>query len=289
MSVSRSLGSKSSPASPSPSSLLVDGQARGDRHRAGRLGAGDEPGRGGDAVGGRDERRRRPRAPRRRRRRSARARAGRRAAASRRTGPRSEWTTASQRSAGSRRRSERRKSRRAPRSSCSTKAMRTGASSLALGARQRVGAGRDDRGSRPGRSGAAGPRSPRRSRCARRGARRRAARPCARPGWRRRARSGAWKVPTLSAREWRSAVLATLGAKGSCTWHRSSAARSKRSEIVRATSIGSAARRRPGQRRQRLAHGQHAHLAGGGLERAAAHGAGASRAPARARTTAPRR
>ena len=57
---------------------------------------------------------------------------------------------------------------------------------------------------------------------------------------------GAWKVPTLSAREWRSAVLATLGANGSCTWQRSRAARSKRSEIVRATSIGSAARRRPG-------------------------------------------
>ena len=143
--------------------------------------------------------------------------------------------------------------------------------------------------SRPGRSGAAGRRSPRRRRCARRGARRRAARPCARPGWRRRARSGAWKVPTLSAREWRSAVLATLGANGSCTWQRSSAARSKRSEIVRATSIGSAARRAAGQRRQRLADGQHARLAGRRARARRCARPCASRARARARTTAPRR
>ena len=57
---------------------------------------------------------------------------------------------------------------------------------------------------------------------------------------------GAWKPPTFSAREWRSATLATLGANGSWTWHRSSAACSKSPAIVRVTSIGTAARARPG-------------------------------------------
>ena len=33
---------------------------------------------------------------------------------------------------------------------------------------------------------------------------------------------GAWKVPTLSEREWRSAALEVLGANGSCTWTKSS-------------------------------------------------------------------
>jgi len=55
---------------------------------------------------------------------------------------------------------------------------------------------------------------------------------------------GAWNVPTFSAREWRSAALETDGAKGSWTWQRSSAASTKSCSTVRATSIGSAARRR---------------------------------------------
>ena len=107
-------------------------------------------------------------------------------------------------------------------------------------ARRRVGAGRDDRGSRRGRSAAAGPRSPRK-RAVRASRRPKTSCTTLRATCVATTRSvGAWKVPTLSAREWRSAVLATLGANGSCTWQRSSAARSKRSEIVRATSIGSA-------------------------------------------------
>ena len=59
---------------------------------------------------------------------------------------------------------------------------------------------------------------------------------------------GAWKLPTLSAREWRSATLATLGANGSWTWQMSMPPWSNSSSIVRATSIGTAApaRVRPG-------------------------------------------
>ena len=49
-----------------------------------------------------------------------------------------------------------------------------------------------------------------------------------------------WKVPTFSAREWRSAADDALGANGSCTCTKSSSARSSSSSIVRDTSTGSA-------------------------------------------------
>ena len=48
-----------------------------------------------------------------------------------------------------------------------------------------------------------------------------------------------WNVPTFSACEWRSAADAALGANGSCTWRKSSSARSSSSSIVRDTSSGS--------------------------------------------------
>ena len=48
-----------------------------------------------------------------------------------------------------------------------------------------------------------------------------------------------WKVPTLSAREWRSAADAALGANGSCTCTKSSSTLSSRSSSVRDTSSGS--------------------------------------------------
>ncbi len=48
-----------------------------------------------------------------------------------------------------------------------------------------------------------------------------------------------WKVPTLSARECRSAADAALGANGSCTCRKSSSARSRNSSSVRETSSGS--------------------------------------------------
>ena len=51
---------------------------------------------------------------------------------------------------------------------------------------------------------------------------------------------GAWKEPTFSAREWRSAAFAVLGANGSCTCTKSSSTVPSNSSIVRATSIGSA-------------------------------------------------
>ena len=47
-----------------------------------------------------------------------------------------------------------------------------------------------------------------------------------------------WNVPTLSAREWRSAAEDALGANGSCTCTKSSSARSSRSSSVRDTSSG---------------------------------------------------
>ena len=49
-----------------------------------------------------------------------------------------------------------------------------------------------------------------------------------------------WKLPTLSAREWRSAAEAALGANGSCTCTKSSSVRSRKSSSVRDTSSGSA-------------------------------------------------
>ena len=51
--------------------------------------------------------------------------------------------------------------------------------------------------------------------------------------------AGAWKVPTLSAREWRNAAEEALGANGSCTCTKSNEASSRSSSIVRATSSGS--------------------------------------------------
>jgi hypothetical protein len=48
-----------------------------------------------------------------------------------------------------------------------------------------------------------------------------------------------WNVPMFRARECRSAADAALGANGSCTWRKSSSARSSRSSIVRDTSSGS--------------------------------------------------
>ncbi len=50
--------------------------------------------------------------------------------------------------------------------------------------------------------------------------------------------AGAWKVPTLSAREWRSATDPALGAHGSCTCTKSSGALLSASSIVRAMSTG---------------------------------------------------
>ena len=50
--------------------------------------------------------------------------------------------------------------------------------------------------------------------------------------------AGAWKLPTLSAREWRSATDEALGANGSWTWTKSSGAAVSASSIVRAMSSG---------------------------------------------------
>jgi hypothetical protein len=55
---------------------------------------------------------------------------------------------------------------------------------------------------------------------------------------------GAWKEPTLSAREWRRAALEVLGANGSCTCTKSSSTVVSSSSTVRATSIDSAEVRR---------------------------------------------
>ena len=49
---------------------------------------------------------------------------------------------------------------------------------------------------------------------------------------------GAWKEPTLSAREWRSATDDALGANGSCTCTKSSGASASASSIVRPMSTG---------------------------------------------------
>ena len=58
---------------------------------------------------------------------------------------------------------------------------------------------------------------------------------------------GAWKLPTFSECEWRSAALDALGANGSWTLTMSSGSTVSASSIVRATSTGSeAARRRAG-------------------------------------------
>ncbi len=52
--------------------------------------------------------------------------------------------------------------------------------------------------------------------------------------------AGAWKEPTLSEREWRSATDAALGANGSCTCTKSGGAVESASSIVREMSTGGA-------------------------------------------------
>ena len=286
-SVSTSLGSKSSAGSPSLSTSLVDGQARRRPARHRPPGADDEPGRRGDAVGGRDERRRRPPAPRRRassakrdRARAGRARSGveEERPALRRARP------PSQRSAGSETAQRAQEepqgaalllldegdAHRAPSS-------RSAARQRARRRARTIGTRREEA---PQQVGA----SPRRSQCARRAARRPAARRLRATWWRRPARSARGSVPTLSAREWRSAALATLGANGSCTWQRSSAARLEK--------VGDRARdvdrqRRPAHRRaprrgrQRLAHGRAGAPPPEAGSMAALRTRGATRAPAR--------
>ena len=73
---------------------------------------------------------------------------------------------------------------------------------------------------------------------------------------------GEWKLPTFSAREWRSAAADALGANGSCTCTRSSGATSSRRSIARLASSGSDTRppRRAGAT-QRLHRREHPHLA----------------------------
>ena len=71
---------------------------------------------------------------------------------------------------------------------------------------------------------------------------------------------GAWKVPTFSAREWRSAALATDGANGSWTWH--DVERRRRQQLLdRARDVDRQRRGAPaagGQVGQDLADGEHA-------------------------------
>ena len=72
--------------------------------------------------------------------------------------------------------------------------------------------------------------------------------------------AGAWNVPTLSAREWRSATDDVLGANGSCTWTKSNGARLQH-VVERARDVERRRRRRPAPRRrerQQLADAEHA-------------------------------
>ena len=95
------------------------------------------------------------------------------------------------------------------------------------------------RGSRRGRTVPSGRPWPRTRRCARPGGRRTARPPAGPPGWPATRSVGAWKEPTLSAREWRSAALDVLGANGSCTCTKSGSAAPSASSTLRATSTGS--------------------------------------------------
>ena len=128
-------------------------------------------------------------------------------------------------------------SRSAARSSLSTKAIRTGPPPAAAARSPRSAPGWMTRY-------AAGKKRSIRSAVARNDAVRASSRPKNSSTNRRatcveRTRSvGAWKVPTFSAREWRSATLAALGANGSWTCTKSIAATSSASSIVRAMSIG---------------------------------------------------
>ena len=74
---------------------------------------------------------------------------------------------------------------------------------------------------------------------------------------------GAWKEPTFSAREWRSATDDVLGANGSCTWTKSSGAMPSTSSTVRPTSTGGDGRLAAAVERQQLADAEHAHAAVG--------------------------
>ena len=172
------------------------------------------------------------------------------------------------------------------RSSSSTNAIVTGAPGGRTARGDGVGAGRRRSGSRRGRSAAAARGSPRSSPGARRGGRRRAGRPCGRPGSRRRARSGrgscrrSARASGAARRSRRSAR--TARARGRCRvppWSNSSS-------IVRATSSGTAApaRARPGQRRQRLADGEHPRAR---RRRTASSPAWTARRPSRTRSCEP--
>ena len=146
-------------------------------------------------------------------------------------------TVASQsRSVGSRR-SARRNSRSAARSSWSQNAIRTGPS--CGGPLQRRGAGPQDAYS-------AGKIRCISSRVDSKEALRASSRPKnsstkRRATWVESTRSaGAWNVPTLSEREWRSATDDALGANGSCTCTKSGGAPESASSIVREMSTGGA-------------------------------------------------
>ena len=97
--------------------------------------------------------------------------------------------------------------------------------------------------------------SPRRRRCGRRGGRGRSRPAAARPGSRGSRSVGSWKLPTLSAREWRSAAEEALGANGSCTWTMSKGSELSSISSVPETSSGkrSGARLRPARHRDALA------------------------------------
>ena len=93
---------------------------------------------------------------------------------------------------------------------------------------------------------------------------------------------GAWNVPTLSAREWRSATEEALGANGSCTWTKSSGARvsdllDRARDVERRRGRRAAARRR---QRQQLADAEHGDAAVGVEQRRRRGSAGATRARA---------
>ena len=102
--------------------------------------------------------------------------------------------------------------------------------------------------------------------CGRRAGRTGAPPPCAPPGSRRAARWWSGSVPTFSAREWRSAAEAALGANGSCTWTKSSSARVEQL-LERARHVERQRHRAAAPERQRLADGEHRRAARVGRER----------------------
>ena len=77
--------------------------------------------------------------------------------------------------------------------------------------------------------------------------------------------AGAWNVPTLSAREWRSATDDVLGANGSWTWTKSSGAAAEH-VVERARDVERRRGRHApprGRERQQLPDAEHAHAAVG--------------------------